>query len=145
MNVLLLNPADLVRWDGAACAGADPELFFADAATTRESKAAGKRRRAEIAVAKAICATCEIRPRCEQWVAAHPQLTAYGIWHGATARERRSTHGDLGGDVRYCVYTACGQAFQSTNPQRRYCCGECGDKARRDQQRARDKRRRVAA
>jgi Transcription factor WhiB len=52
---------------GAACLGADPDLFFAPEGDTK-------------AKAKAICASCPIRPECYELACANGEET--GIWGG---------------------------------------------------------------
>lgn len=66
---------DLEWQDRAACATADPELFFPeqDSRSTRE--------------AKRICADCPVRVDC--LTAAIANREEYGVWGGLTERERR--------------------------------------------------------
>lgn len=63
-----------------ACQDADPELFFPEPAGRRISEAA--------AVARAICADCEVRRHCLGWAILHREPE--GIWGGYTAGERRA-------------------------------------------------------
>jgi WhiB family redox-sensing transcriptional regulator len=67
---------------GAACAQADPLLFFgADA----------ERERAKIkreAVAVKVCASCRVIESCRAWVAANPDLSKFGVWAGTGEAER---------------------------------------------------------
>jgi WhiB family transcriptional regulator, redox-sensing transcriptional regulator len=72
----------LPAWAGAACQGADPELFFDPAA---ERVADRERRTAE---AKAICAACPIRVACLAYALDTRQPS--GIWGGADEDERRA-------------------------------------------------------
>jgi WhiB family transcriptional regulator, redox-sensing transcriptional regulator len=65
-------------WDLAACQTADPELFFPVSATGGS--------RAEIARAKAICATCPIRQQCLDYALDTRQ--PHGVWGGRTEEER---------------------------------------------------------
>lgn len=44
--------------------------------------------------------------------------------------------------TKNCVL--CGEPFQSNRRDRKYCCGECADKARQRQSYQRQKRRRAA-
>lgn len=61
-------------WDAAECRGVDPNVFypFTDA---------------DVAAAKAICAQCPVRQACLDHALAHRE--DYGVWGGATERERR--------------------------------------------------------
>lgn len=59
----------------AACAGADPELFF---------PARGE----PTATAKAVCATCPVRDPCREYALARTEK--FGIWGGLSERERRA-------------------------------------------------------
>jgi hypothetical protein len=52
---------------GAACVGADPELFFSS-------------READIAEARALCIACPVRLRCAQWADANDE--EFGVWAG---------------------------------------------------------------
>jgi len=65
-------------WDLAACQQADPELFFPVSATGSA--------RADIARAKAVCATCRIRQQCLDYALDTRQ--AHGVWGGRTEEER---------------------------------------------------------
>ncbi|MFE2879618.1 WhiB family transcriptional regulator [Streptomyces roseus] len=60
-----------------ACAGADPELFFAHALSTLQ-----------IARAKTICAACPLMASCLD--GALERGEEYGVWGGLTEDERRS-------------------------------------------------------
>jgi WhiB family transcriptional regulator, redox-sensing transcriptional regulator len=64
---------------GAACLGADSDLFFPISAT-----GPGER---QIARAKRICAGCAVRRECLDFALAHDQV--YGIWGGTTPDDRR--------------------------------------------------------
>jgi WhiB family redox-sensing transcriptional regulator len=66
-------------WQLAACRETDPELFFP--VTARGPGAM------EIAQAKAVCATCEVRRQCLQYALATHQVD--GVWGGTTEDERR--------------------------------------------------------
>jgi WhiB family transcriptional regulator, redox-sensing transcriptional regulator len=66
-------------WQLAACREADPELFFP---VTARGPGAG-----EIARAKAVCATCQVRRQCLQYALATHQVD--GVWGGTTEDERR--------------------------------------------------------
>jgi WhiB family transcriptional regulator, redox-sensing transcriptional regulator len=68
--------------DGAACKGADTDLFFgpdAEFVTARQQREAK---------AKAICAGCPARPECLAY--ALNTREDYGVWGGATEDERRA-------------------------------------------------------
>ena len=67
---------------GAACKGADLNLFFGPDA---EFVTARKQREAE---AKAICARCPVRDACLAYALDTGQ--AYGIWGGPNEDERRA-------------------------------------------------------
>ncbi|MCI1983847.1 MAG: WhiB family transcriptional regulator [Bifidobacteriaceae bacterium] len=58
----------------ALCAQTDPEAFFPE-------------KGGSAAVAKAICAQCEVREQCLKW--AIEQDERFGIWGGMSERERR--------------------------------------------------------
>jgi WhiB family transcriptional regulator, redox-sensing transcriptional regulator len=67
-------------WSRAACATADPDLFF-------PISTAGPAAR-QVARAKAICARCQIRQEC--LVYALDAGSVQGIWGGTTESERQS-------------------------------------------------------
>ena len=77
MEAPSLRPAGTGAPDlpGAACAAADPDLFF-DPAAEREAEA------------KAICAGCPARRACLGWALDTRQ--AFGIWGGTNEEERRA-------------------------------------------------------
>jgi WhiB family transcriptional regulator, redox-sensing transcriptional regulator len=66
-------------WDLAACRSADPELFFPISAT-----GAGL---ADIARAKAVCASCGVRQPCLDYAIGTRQV--HGVWGGTSEEERR--------------------------------------------------------
>jgi len=66
--------------DNAACRGLDPELFYAEGG-------------ASVAKAKAVCATCPLRPKCLEWAIAREE---FGVWGGTTARERAAIRRERG-------------------------------------------------
>jgi WhiB family transcriptional regulator, redox-sensing transcriptional regulator len=66
-------------WTRAACASADPELFFPLA----YSGSALRR----VARAKAICARCPIRRECLSYALGAGSIQ--GVWDGMTEEERR--------------------------------------------------------
>lgn len=70
------------KWqDGAACRGADLNLFFPVDGLRAESL---KRHEEE---AKTICAGCEVRTECGEYAISRPE--GYGTWGGFSADERR--------------------------------------------------------
>ena len=75
-------------WDHAACKGMDLNLFIIEPGE-RFSKA-------RIKEAKAVCATCFVRPEClaESLNYSTTQLECYGIWGGLTWKERRQLQSD---------------------------------------------------
>lgn len=58
----------------AACRDADPDVFFSE-------------RETEVANARRICSGCAVRDDCLDW--ALDMRIRYGVWGGATPRERR--------------------------------------------------------
>lgn len=65
--------------EAAACRGKPANWWFPPKPTTREV-------RVDIATAKSICGTCEVRAEC---LAHSLRWEVEGIWGGHTARERR--------------------------------------------------------
>lgn len=63
---------EALKSDGRACAGMDPELFFAESGEA-------------VARAKAACAECPVLEVCRSWAR---QREEFGTWAGETARER---------------------------------------------------------
>jgi len=70
-------------WEHAACKGMDLTLFIFE---PHERYSVAK-----IKEAKAICATCLVRPEClkDSLQYSTTQLECYGIWGGLTWRERK--------------------------------------------------------
>ena len=66
-------------WARAACATADPELFFP---ISYSGPALG-----QVTKAKAICARCQIQPQCLRY--ALDAGSIQGVWGGMTEEERR--------------------------------------------------------
>jgi len=66
-------------WTRAACASADPELFF----PISDSGPALR----QVARAKAICARCPIQRECLSYALAAGSIQ--GVWGGMTEEERR--------------------------------------------------------
>lgn len=65
-----------MRFEGAACFGADPRLFFPEQG---QSSKPGKR----------ICAGCPAKQECLDYaVTYHNSQTDFGIWGGTSHRER---------------------------------------------------------
>ena len=70
-----------VNWrDDAACARADPDLFFPVSATGLALS--------QINEAKRICQGCPVQAPCLAW--ALRQGITTGVWGGTTAEERRA-------------------------------------------------------
>jgi WhiB family transcriptional regulator, redox-sensing transcriptional regulator len=70
----------VTNWrSAAACASADPDLFFPISTRGPAQK--------QIARAKAICARCRVRRECLEFATSH-DLT-YGIWGGTTPEDRQ--------------------------------------------------------
>jgi WhiB family redox-sensing transcriptional regulator len=63
----------------AACLESDPEIFFPVGVTGPALE--------QIAQAKSICASCEVRTQCLDWALATHQNA--GVWGGMTEDERR--------------------------------------------------------
>lgn len=77
----IVRDADRSWMDRAACRGADPELFHperGDNLAVRE--------------AKAVCAECPVRARCLHYAVECREI--YGVWGGASERERRRIRRD---------------------------------------------------
>ena len=71
-----------VRFVGARCSGADPDLFFGP--TGIEPRVDRMRRESE---AKALCRDCPAILACRQY--ALEQGEVYGVWGGLGEQERR--------------------------------------------------------
>ena len=69
-------------WDHAACKGMDLNLFIFEPGERYARK--------RISEAKAVCATCVVRPEClaESLKYSTTILECYGIWGGLTWKER---------------------------------------------------------
>lgn len=66
-------------WSRAACATADPELFFP---ISRSGPAVR-----QVTRAKAVCAPCEIQRECLRYALGAGSIQ--GVWGGTTEEERR--------------------------------------------------------
>lgn len=64
----------------AACAHADPDLFFPISSTGRALR--------QISEAKAICAGCPVRQACLEFALEHD--LKHGIWGGTAPEDRRA-------------------------------------------------------
>jgi WhiB family redox-sensing transcriptional regulator len=74
-------PGSARWWDDAACASADPDLFYPqEFATTEEKREAEK-------AAKRICRHCQVRGMCLE--VALNDNERHGVWGGLSARERK--------------------------------------------------------
>jgi hypothetical protein len=69
-------------WDHAACKGMGLDLFIFEPGERYSRKKIGE--------AKAVCATCVVRPEClaESLKYSTTVLECYGIWGGLTWKER---------------------------------------------------------
>jgi WhiB family transcriptional regulator, redox-sensing transcriptional regulator len=65
------------------CRQVDPDLFFEASTERYEVKTSDERQ----SIAKAVCAKCPVRRECLEYALTHDER--YGIWGGATERERR--------------------------------------------------------
>jgi WhiB family redox-sensing transcriptional regulator len=73
----------------AACAGSDPDLFFAAGALEHK-------------LAKRVCRTCPVRAECLAYAMDEP--VDHGVWGGLTERERRRFRRQAGsGDWRALI------------------------------------------
>jgi WhiB family transcriptional regulator, redox-sensing transcriptional regulator len=66
-------------WSRAACATADPELFFPISSSGPALR--------QVMRAKAICARCDIQPECLRYALGAGSIQ--GVWGGMTEEERR--------------------------------------------------------
>ena len=73
---LIEGPVQLDWTDRAACAGADPDVFFPG----KGNDAAG--------AAKRICAGCPVRVECLDYAIERPERV--GVWGGKTPNERKA-------------------------------------------------------
>ena len=76
-------PAAAASLRGAACAGADPDLFFPSATEGPEAY------QARVAEASAICARCPVRAGC--YAAAEARTEKWGVWGGIDFGARRAS------------------------------------------------------
>lgn len=83
MRLATVVPVLARWWDHAACKGMDLNRFIFEP-NERYSVA-------RIREAKAVCATCLVRPEClkDSLKYSTSQLECYGIWGGLTWRERK--------------------------------------------------------
>jgi WhiB family transcriptional regulator, redox-sensing transcriptional regulator len=72
----------------AACLSADPDLFFPVSSSGKSLE--------QVAEAKAICATCRVRPECLAFALRTQQV--HGIWGGTTEDERAASWRRLTGE-----------------------------------------------
>lgn len=93
----------------AACAAHDPELWF-----SRDP--AGQAR------AAAICRSCPVRVRCQQW--ADDQGEIHGAWGGETQQARRERLFGTGSG-RPWPCQRCGQQYRPWRSGQRYCSRDC--------------------
>ena len=71
------EPADTWR-QHAACATADPDLFYPTQGENHKGTAA-----------KAICATCPVADQCLEEALARPIHEDFGVWGGTSEKQRR--------------------------------------------------------
>lgn len=81
-----IDHADLEWQKGAVCAQVDPELFFPEKGQTSK-------------VAKAICASCDVRQQCLEYALETGQV--FGVWGGLGEAERRRVRVAQDGPVRH--------------------------------------------
>jgi hypothetical protein len=81
---LLIAPAVAVDLPGAACATADPDLFFPPDLPEAERE---RNRQARVTKAKAICAGCPVRGECYAVAVANGEL--WGVWGGVDFADRQ--------------------------------------------------------
>jgi WhiB family redox-sensing transcriptional regulator len=65
---------------GAACVGADGEIFFPASSAPEAAEEA-----------KGYCSWCPVRTACLEWALANPRLSECGVWGGQSEDER---HGE---------------------------------------------------
>lgn len=75
----------LPRFESAACAETDPELFFVERGEKNNNS-----------TAKKICAVCPSLSPCREYAMQNPALS--GVWGGTTPRERMKMRQLLGLD-----------------------------------------------
>ena len=72
----------------AACTGHNTEMWFPDYTVNKEANTKREllaKRNSDIAAAKAICDTCDIKEECLMWSL---KYEPFGIWGGRDERER---------------------------------------------------------
>jgi WhiB family transcriptional regulator, redox-sensing transcriptional regulator len=95
----------------AACAGMDPEWWFADRGT-----AAARR-------AMQVCAGCPVLLECAAWAAAIG--ADWGIWGGRHRSARDTRPPPPLKPQRLVACAVCGGLFYTNRPQARYCGERC--------------------
>lgn len=73
-----LKPPTRPDWSSALCAQVDPEIFFPSRGDSRIT-----------VTAKQVCGRCPIQCECLEWALEPGQSDLYGVWGGATPRERQ--------------------------------------------------------
>lgn len=112
--------------DHAACAGAEPTLFFPDNASPQAA-----------ARALEICGNCPVRVQCRSYArnAAEP----YGIWGGERPAGRARANRRRGGRPSRCL--ECGSVFTvATGVGWKLCSDKCRGHRHRQQKAASQKR-----
>ena len=99
----------------ARCRGLDPDLFFPErGASTRE--------------AKGVCAGCGVRAECLEYALANGEK--FGVWGGASERERRRIRRKRPTTTRRCLWAPCQMVFTPANGSQVYHSPACAEAAR---------------
>jgi hypothetical protein len=79
---------------GGTCVGQDPEIWFpmADKSQPGQFSQNYRKAREDTETAKKICSTCKIKTECLSYALYHEM---FGIWGGATERERHKIRKQL--------------------------------------------------
>jgi WhiB family redox-sensing transcriptional regulator len=97
---------------GAACAGVDPELFFA--LTERE-----------VGAAKLICRECRVLADCREWADQHD--ITYGVWGAESEEERRArlvgAPSTTSASLAMCEH--CNRAYLRRRRGQQFCSHRC--------------------
>ena len=101
-----------VWWHAAACKDIDPDLFHPSEGQST-------------AAARAVCATCPVRPECLDWALRNGER--FGVWGGTSERERRRMRRP--GPVvqpqttKFCV--CCSDVYLPSGRAQLFCSAEC--------------------
>lgn len=105
---LIERPAWMAR---AGCRGVDPELFFPERGEPGSK-------------AKAVCWTlCPVRAECLAYALDNGEK--FGVWGGASERERRRMRRQRPLAVRICLWGPCQLAFTPTTGAQVYHSPAC--------------------